>query len=476
MSDKQDTKKQKPYVILGGGVAGLATAWKLAEADIPVLVLESNNMIGGMAATFKYKNYLLDYGPHKIYSQLPIFEEVKAFLKDDVIEVKKTSKIRLCNKYLNYPFGMKDLALTLSPVVALNCGISYGITTMLNIIRKKEDTSYEDYIVNRFGRATYNLVFGPYAEKAWGIPAKLDKSLAASRVAIPSLVEMIKRMLFGDQGKKELSATTFFYPTRGAVEMSQKMLEVIEKKGNSVLLSTVPVKVETKENRIEAITVKQEGNKEKRIEVAGLISTISMAAFLKLLPEIPNEIAKTVDALKFRKLILLYIEANKPRLIPENWIFFPEKKYIFNRVSEQKGFSERMIPEDKTVLCVEMTFDQDDQRAKMTDKELYEIAIKQLEECNIMKHEDTVSYFTKQLKDGYPIYHCNYLEDVEKFLTFVEQYENAFSIGRQGMFNYVGTIDCIDMGATTAAFVASGKQKAAWKAERKKFENYVTID
>jgi len=64
----------------------------------------------------------------------------------------------------------------------------------------------------------------------------------------------------------------------------------------------------------------------------------------------------------------------------------------------------------------------------------------------------------------------------EKFLKFIEQYENAFSIGRQGMFNYVGTIDCIDMGATTAAFIASGKEKTAWKAERKKFENYVTID
>ncbi len=472
--DKKESKK--PYVVLGGGVAGLATAWKLAEADIPVLVLESNSMIGGMAATFKYKEYLLDYGPHKIYSQLPIFEEVKAFLKDDVVEVKKTSKIRLCNKYLNYPFGMKDLALTLSPVVALKCGISYGTTMVLSMLRKKEDTSYEDYLVNRFGRTTYNLVFGPYAEKAWGTPTKLDKSLAASRVAIPSLIEMMKRMVFGDQGKKELSAATFFYPARGAVEMSQKMLDALEKKGNSVLLQTVPIKIETKENKIEAITIQEQGKKEKRIEVAGVVSTIPMQAFLDSFQNVPAEVKKTVNALKFRKLILLYIEANKPRLIPENWIFFPEKKYIFNRLSEQKGFSERMIPEDKTVLCVEMTFDQNDPRAKMSDKELYEIAIKQLEECGIMEEKDTLSYFTKQLKDGYPIYHCNYLHDVEKFLTYIEQYENAFSIGRQGMFNYVGTIDCIDMGATTAAFIASGKEKREWKEERKKFENYVTID
>ena len=196
-------EKKKPYIILGGGVAGLAAAWKLAEANIPVLVFEKQNIIGGMAATFQYKEYTLDYGPHKIYSQLPIFEEVKKFLKEDILEVKKTSKIRLCGKYLNYPFGIKDIVIALNPMIAIKCGTSYGATSFLNMFRKKEDTCYENYITNRFGTGTYNLVFGPYAEKAWGDPKKLDKSLAMSRIAIPSLMEMIKRMLFGDQGKKE---------------------------------------------------------------------------------------------------------------------------------------------------------------------------------------------------------------------------------------------------------------------------------
>ncbi len=470
------TTEQKPYVILGGGVSGLAAAWKLAEANIPVVVLEKNAVVGGMAGTFSYKGYLLDYGPHKIYSQLPIFQEVKQFLSSDLLSVEKTSKIRLRGKYLPYPFGMTNLLFTLGPVAALSSGMSYGATTFLNFFRTFHDTSYEDYIVNRFGRATYGLVFGPYAQKAWGDPTKLDKSLAQTRIVIPSIRELVSRMIFGDQGKKELSASTFYYPAKGAVQMAEKMVGTIEKQQGKIVCFATLVRIETKDSFVTAVVYKDSHGKEHTISVAGVISTIPMRNMLSLFSSVPAAVTDSTTKLRFRKLILLYIEAQASRLIPENWIFFPETKYVFNRLSEQKGFSQRMIPEDKTVLCVEMTFDPEDPRASFTDQQLYDLVLPQLEECGVLQSSQTLSFFTKHLLDGYPVYHINYKQDLENYLGFVEQFENAFSIGRQGMFNYVGTIDCIDMGTTTAAFILSKKSKSLWKQERQKFENYVTID
>lgn len=468
--------EKKPYVILGGGVSGLAAAWKLAEAEIPVIVLEKNAVVGGMAGTFSYKGYLLDYGPHKIYSQLPIFEEVKQFLSSDLLSVPKTSKIRLRGKYLPYPFGMASLLFTLGPVAALSSAMSYGSTTFLNFFRTCKDTSYEDYIVNRFGQATYGLVFGPYAQKAWGDPKKLDKSLAQTRVVIPSIRELVSRMIFGDQGKKELSASTFYYPAQGAVQMAQKMVAAIEKHNGKIICNATPFRFEAKENRVDALIYKDQHGKEHTLSVAGVISTIPMRNMLQLFSSVPESVTISTKKLRFRKLILLYIEAKASRLIAENWIFFPETKYIFNRLSEQKGFSERMIPADKTVLCVEMTFDPEDPRASFTDQQLYDLVLPQLEECGVLQSSQTISFFTKHLIDGYPVYHIDYKQDLENFFGFVEQFNNVFSIGRQGMFNYVGTIDCIDMGTTTAAFILSKKSKDLWKQERQKFENYVTID
>ncbi|MFA6888321.1 MAG: FAD-dependent oxidoreductase [Candidatus Woesearchaeota archaeon] len=465
----------KPFIVLGAGITGLATAWKLSEAGLPVIVLEKNNTIGGMAGTFRHKEYLLDYGPHKIYSQLKIFEKIKDFLAEDLLTVKKSSKIRLSGKYLPYPFGIKDLLLTLNPMIAIGCGATYGTTSFLNLIRTKEDTCYEDYIINRFGKGTYNLVFGPYAEKAWGNPKHLDKSLAKSRIVIPSLIEMIKRMIMGDQGKKELSASVFFYPKYGAVEIAEKMKTTIEKNGNNIFYEATPLNIEIKNNTAIAIEYEHNGKKHKQ-EIQGIISTIPMREYVKLIPNTFKNNNNTTAQLQFRKLILLYIEVNKKRVFPENWIFFPEKKYIFNRLSEQKGFSEHMGPENTTVLCVEITVDKTDPFTKLTNKELFAKIINQLEECKILKEEDVLDYWKKEIEDGYPIYHNNYQEAVETYLSDVESVENAFSIGRQGMFNYVGCIDCIDMGVTTAEFIINKRKKEEWKEQRKQFENYVTID
>lgn len=470
---KSDTMT-KPYGVLGAGITGLATAWKLSEAGLPVIVLEKSNVIGGMAGTFRYKKYLLDYGPHKIYSQLPIFEEVKNFLAEDLLTVKKSSKIRLSGKYLPYPFGSKDLLLTLNPMIAIGCGASYGITSIVNMMKTKEDACYEDYIINRFGKATYDLIFRQYAEKAWGDPIKLDKNLAKSRIVIPSLIEMAKRTIRGDQGKRELSASVFLYPKYGAVQIAEKMKKVIEEKRNSILCKAIPLSIEMKNNTATAIEYEHNGKKHRQ-EVQGIISTIPMRTYLRLV--YASEKSKNATAqLHFRKLILLYLEVNKNRIFPENWIFFPEKKYIFNRLSEQKGFSEHMGPENTTVLCVEITVDPTDELTKLTDKELFAKIITQLEECNILKEQEVIDYWRKEIEDGYPIYHCNYQEAVEMYLSYVESAENVFSIGRQGMFNYVGCIDCIDMGATTADFIVKKRKREEWKEQRKRFENYVTID
>src|SRR3989338_1244849 len=90
-------------VILGGGITGLSTAYKLSETGFKVTVLEKSDNYGGLAATFKYKDFLLDYGPHKIYTQLPVMEEFKELMGDRLLEIEKQSKVRLQGTYFNFP-------------------------------------------------------------------------------------------------------------------------------------------------------------------------------------------------------------------------------------------------------------------------------------------------------------------------------------------------------------------------------------
>ena len=54
-------------VVIGGGVAGLATAALLAQSGRSVAVLEKGNALGGRAYTYEKEGFVLNYGPHAMY-------------------------------------------------------------------------------------------------------------------------------------------------------------------------------------------------------------------------------------------------------------------------------------------------------------------------------------------------------------------------------------------------------------------------
>ena len=55
--NKQDTKKA---IVIGGGVAGLSTAWKLSENGYKVSEIESEKSLGGIVKTIKIGNHFFD--------------------------------------------------------------------------------------------------------------------------------------------------------------------------------------------------------------------------------------------------------------------------------------------------------------------------------------------------------------------------------------------------------------------------------
>ena len=58
-------------VVLGGGPAGLAAAWRAARAGRSVLLLERAPAVGGMAASFEVAGVRVDTGSHRLHPATP---------------------------------------------------------------------------------------------------------------------------------------------------------------------------------------------------------------------------------------------------------------------------------------------------------------------------------------------------------------------------------------------------------------------
>ena len=467
-------------VIIGAGATGLTLAYKLTqESNYHVTVIEKEGQIGGLASSFKYKDTKLDFGPHKIYTQFPeVQKELEKILGEDLLAKPKKSKIRLMGKYFDYPVKINELLFKMNPVTAISCGLSYGLSTVKNKFSYEEPVTAEAYLKQRFGTTTYEIVFKDFATKVWGDPTKLSYELAKARVSIPSLPEMLKRVVLGDKGQKEISAKIFYYPKYGAIELYEKMLEKIEESGRGeVILKCKPTAIHTEASRIAGITVKYSDGKESEIKPDFLVSTVPLEMLPSLWqPPMPEHVVNAFNGLKYRSLVLLYLVVDKDSLFTESFIFFPEKDFRFHRLSEQKAFSEYTVPEGKTVLCVEMTCERDSDFYKLTNKELFERVIPDIEKTGFLKKIDVKEYFSFRMHGIYPVYDLEFRQNLTSILNYLDQFNNFLTLGRRGLFNYNNQDHCMDMAFKAANHIISNSSMEQWKEVRKKFDEYVIID
>jgi len=110
---------QSQVAVLGGGVAGLSAAWKLAEAGVRVNLYEAAPVLGGMAASIRKDGYIWDFGPHRFHSKNPaIINTVQDMLGDDLRGRKLKTRVNFMERYFDYPLNASNLLTNLPPSVA----------------------------------------------------------------------------------------------------------------------------------------------------------------------------------------------------------------------------------------------------------------------------------------------------------------------------------------------------------------------
>src|SRR4051794_26916387 len=154
-------------VIAGAGPAGLTAAYELTRHNTPCVVLEADpTMVGGISRTDEYKGYRFDIGGHRFFSKSAevnaLWQEV---LGDQFITRSRLSRIYYDRKFFDYPLRPLNALTGLGPVRSALILASYLKARALPI---RPERSFEDWVVNRFGRKLFETFFKSYTEKLWG--------------------------------------------------------------------------------------------------------------------------------------------------------------------------------------------------------------------------------------------------------------------------------------------------------------------
>src|SRR3954469_435944 len=207
--------------IIGAGPAGLTAAYLLSRNKVDVTVLEADaEYVGGISRTAKYKGFHFDIGGHRFFSKSKEVEDMwTEILPNDMLERPRSSRIFYRGKFFAYPLKAGEALKKLGVFEAARCVLSYLKARLLPL---KKPRSFEDWVVNRFGRRLFNIFFKTYTEKVWGMSCKeISADWAAQRIKGLSLRTAILNALLPQKKPKDRSQViktlidTFRYPRKG---------------------------------------------------------------------------------------------------------------------------------------------------------------------------------------------------------------------------------------------------------------------
>ena len=470
---------QKKVVVLGAGIGGLSAGYFLARTGrYDVTVLEKAPVTGGLCASFDYQDFRLDYGAHKIYSVIPgVLDEIEALMGDDLIKIEKKNRLYLQGHLVDYPLKLGNLASVLGLGKFLKIGLGYALELIAGALKRDEPGSYEDYMIRRFGRPAYELVFGPLADKVWGDPAGLHPEMARTRVPVSGGMDVILKLLGLKKETAETSAEFFFYPRRGFGDFPETMKAKIEAAGCRVLVNSDVREIDLHDGKVKAVSGTIEGNPFE-FSTDYLVSSIPLPVLGNLLfGDTDSSFVQVVHELQFRHLVLVYVFVDRPLVMEDQWVFFPEKDYIFSRIFEQKQMNPQLGPENQTAICCDFTCDENSWQWQATDEELAQKTIEGLIKTGFVKPGQTQNTLVKRVRNFYPRYDLKYVQKMQMVNAKLKNAQNLLLTGRIGMYNYNNSDHCVDMGCFIAENLTQGLAPIhIWNQLEERVANYKIVD
>lgn len=479
----------KKAVVIGAGPAGLTAAYELLDkTDVTPLVLEATDTVGGISQTVNYKGNRMDIGGHRFFSKDPEVmdwwtkrmpvqgsrskDDILLGLDDKPLEPggpdpekedrvillrHRVSRIFFLRKFFDYPISLsKGTFVNMGLGRTLKAGLGYLGSTL----RKRPETSLENFYINRFGKPLYSMFFEGYTEKVWGVhPSRLGADWGSQRVKGISVAAVLKDMMNKAFHKKDLQGDKvetslieqFIYPKYGPGQLWELVAQDIAGKGGTLRKQAEVVDVHVEEGRVVSVGWRGPDGTVVHEPCHWLLSTMPVKDLVAALSgiDVPEDVARIARELPYRDFITVGLCAKKLKIknktkiktydgrVPDTWIYVQERDVKVGRLQIFNNWSPYMVKDYENTMWIGLEYfcTEGDALWEMSDEDFIRMAIDEMVRIDIVEREDVIDACRVKIKKAYPAYFGSYyeLDTVKKFLDGIE---NLYCLGRNGQHRY----------------------------------------
>ncbi len=412
------------YVILGGGLSAISTAFFLqnrADAE-EILLLEKEDAPGGLCRSITKDGYTYDIGPHILFSKDKEMLSLMLEMLEERNDLRRSNQIIYKGRYVQYPF---ENDLSKLPKEDLD----YCVTHFLN-------NPYEDYeaknmlqfFLKTFGEGITNTYLRPYNEKIWKYdPCFMDTQMV-DRIPKPTHDE-IMRSAAGETVDGYVHQLYFSYPSSGGIEA---VIRGFLKRLGSKCTVRCGEQITSVRKAGEGFEVVSNG---ERIEADHVISTIPVQELRKIY-DTPPRIAEHISRLRYNSILIAFVKT-KDDLCGDHFAFMnPEKDIIFHRISKMDFLGKNYQSKSGATYMVEVTYRQKDYIDSLPEDELKAKIAKGMKQIAFVEDEKDVEFINLTRHPyAYVIYDLDHKKNMEAVRAYFDS-QGIILNGRFGNFEY----------------------------------------
>lgn len=420
--------------VLGAGLTGLTLGYLLNDLKYDFTIVEKESSIGGLCRSYSENGFTFDIGgSHVLFSKdKQVLDFILSILKDNVVRRRRNTKVFFKGRYVKYPFenGLSDLPKEDN----FECLYSF-IQTLIKKEKGilKEPANFEEWMYYTFGSGITEKYLLPYNKKIWKhAPSDMGLNLV-ERIPNPPVEDIIKSSL-GISTEGYLHQLYFYYPKYGGIESLVQNLY-------SPIKSQVITNFEVR--NIGCVNNKwYVSDGKKKLVFDKLISTIPITDLVNIVDAIPSEIQALSKRLIYNSIITVGLGISRPKLNDFSWVYVPDEKILFHRISFPSNYSPYVSREGHSAILAEITCKYNDKIWRMSDNEIIDKTIEGLETMNVIAKEDIILKKVFRLKYAYIIYDLQYNATINKLYDFFSDY-GIHLVGRFAEFKYLNMDACI---------------------------------
>jgi len=444
----------KRIVILGAGPTGLGSAYRLAELGYRHWdIYEKENQVGGLASSFKdQKGFTWDVGGHVIFSHYSYFDDLfEKLLENQYAELTRESWIWLLDQWVPYPF--QNNIRYLPPDKIWEC-----VLGLLNVQKSKTvHRNFKEWILGTFGQGIADCFLLPYNMKLWRYPLEdMSRDWIEERVSVVDAEKVLRNVILGEDDKGWGPNSKFKFPLYGGTGGFFSRFEPLI--SDHLWMEKEAIRIDVKNKEIKFA----DG---QNVAYDFLITTIPLDRLVRIIHPLQEELIRAGSGLKYCGVCVVGIGIKQSQADSKCWVYFPEDKVPFYRVTYFSHYSPFNVPEEGYTSFICETSYSGTKQDNATS--IVEDTIRGLLRTQVIsdrERDQIVSQYLIQRDHAYPIPSLSRDRTLKTIQTYLMQ-NDIYSRGRFGAWKYeIGNMDhSVMMGVEAVDKILNDREEKTWK-------------